>query len=200
MSTRAGRLFSGARGVIASSLFYKYFDKPIERVILSSAQPIATFQNADNARNVGIELEAGQELGRYFFINMNYTFVDSSITILPELATVQTSNERALAGQSKNLFNMTFEGTAKGFAARILFNYAGDRISDVGADGAPDIFEEGRGSLDFVLSQRIKGLNVRLTMENLTDSEFLFTQGDQDSSVPTSWDARSRLSFGYNLF
>ena len=32
-------MFSGARGVIASSVFYKYFDKPIERVILSSAQP-----------------------------------------------------------------------------------------------------------------------------------------------------------------
>ena len=50
-----------------------------------------------------------------------------------------------------------------------------------------------------MLSQRIKGLNVRLTMENLTDSEFLFTQGDQ---TPRSYKLGRTigLSFGYNLF
>ncbi len=42
-----------------------------------------------------------------FFVNANYTFVDSKITLLPEQRTVQTSLERPLAGQSKNLFNLT---------------------------------------------------------------------------------------------
>ncbi len=93
---------------------------------------------------------------------MNYTFVDSSIKILPALQTVQTSNERPLAGQSENIFNVTFEGTAGGFSGRILYNFAGDRISDVGADGAPDIIEQGRTSLDLVLAQRFRDLNIRL--------------------------------------
>jgi TonB-dependent receptor len=191
--------FSGTRGIVAASLFYKYFDKPIERVILSSAQPIATFQNADNARNIGLELEAGHELGRHFFANANYTFVDSRITILPELTTTQTSNERPLAGQSKNLFNFAFEGTAGGFAARVLFNYFGDRIYDVGANAAPDIIEQGRGSLDLVLSQRYRGLNIRLTLENLTDNDFEFTQGTE---VPRFYKLGRTiaLSFGYSLF
>ena len=89
-----------------------------------------------------------RDLGRHFFVNANYTFVDSKITLLPNQLATQTSLERPLAGQSKNLFNMTFEGTAGGFAGRLLFNYFGDRISDVGANDAPDILEQGRGSLD----------------------------------------------------
>ena len=79
--------------------------------------PLATFQNSDNARNTGLELEVARDLGRHFFVNANYTFVDSKITLLPNQLATQTSLERPLAGQSKNLFNMTFEGTAGGFAA-----------------------------------------------------------------------------------
>jgi TonB-dependent receptor len=191
--------FTGSRGVVAASVFYKYFDKPIERVIIAAANPISTFQNADNARNVGIELEAAHDLGRHFFVNANYTFVDSKITLLPEQLTTQTSLERALAGQSKNLFNMTFEGTAAGFSGRVLFNYFGDRIADVGSNEAPDIVEQGRGSLDLVLSQRLRGLNVRLTFENLTDSEFLFTQGSEDQRV-FKLGRTIAVSFGYSIF
>jgi TonB-dependent receptor len=192
-------MFRGTRGIVAASLFYKYFDKPIERVVLASATPIATFQNSDHARNTGIELEAAHELGRHFFVNANYAFVDSKITLLPSQIATQTSLERPLAGQSKNLFNMTFEGTAGGFAARLLFNYSGDRIADVGANDAPDILEQGRGSLDVVLSQRLRGLNVRLTLENLTDSEFLFTQGVEDQRTYKLGRVVA-LSFGYSLF
>ena len=107
-------MFSGGRGVIAASVFYKYFDKPIERVVIAAANPIATFQNSDHAQNFGIELEAGHQLGRHLFVNANYTFVDSKITLLPEQRTVQTSLERPLAGQSKNLFNLTGEFATAG--------------------------------------------------------------------------------------
>jgi TonB-dependent receptor len=168
--------FTGGRGVIAASAFFKYFDKPIERVVIASANPIATFQNSDHARNFGLELEAGQQVTEHFFFNANYTFVDSTITLLPEQLGVQTSAERPLAGQSKNLFNLTGEVTVRGFSTRLLFNYSGDRISDVGANEAPDIIEEGRGTLDVVFAQRIRALGLRLTVENLTDSKYEFTQ------------------------
>ena len=113
--------------------------------MIAAANPITTFQNADKARNFGLEFEAAFELGAGFFIDANYTFVDSKITLLPEQQTVQTSLERPLAGQSKNLFNVTGEYARGGFSARVLVNYVGDRISDVGANQAPDIVEQGRG-------------------------------------------------------
>ena len=168
--------FSGGQGVLAASVFFKHFDKPIERVVIASANPIATFQNSDQATNFGIELEAGRQLTENLFFNANYTFVDSSITLLPEQLGVQTSAERPLAGQSKHLFNVTGEFALGGFSTRVLFNYFGDRISDVGANEAPDIIEEGRGLLDLVFAHRIRGLGIRFTVDNLTDSEYLFTQ------------------------
>lgn len=171
-------LFPGGRSIVSASTFFKYFDQPIERVVIAAANPITTFQNADQARNFGVEFETAFELGGGFFMNANYTWVDSKITLLPEQQTVQTSQERALAGQSKNLFNVTGEYARGGFSLRMLVNYVGDRISDVGANQAPDIVEEGRETVDLVLVQRFGSrYNLRFSVENLTDSEYLFSQG-----------------------
>lgn len=191
--------FPGGRGILATSAFFKYFDSPIERVVISGVQPIVTFQNADNARNFGIELEAGHQLHDSVFVGANYTFVDSKITLLPDQATVQTSSERPLAGQSKNLFNLTAEYTRGGFSARMLANYFGDRISDVGANQAPDVIEQGRGSLDLIFGQRVGRFNVRFSVDNVTDSEYLFTQGNEDQRV-FKLGRTFQLSFGVNVF
>ena len=149
-------MFGGGRGVLAASVFYKYFDKPIERVVIAAANPIATFQNSDHARNFGIELEAGRQLGRHFFLNANYTFVDSKITLLPGAAR-RADVARAAAGRTveEPVQRRRASSRCGGFSTRVLFNYFGDRISDVGANEAPDIIEQGRGSLDLVFAQRI---------------------------------------------
>src|SRR5687767_2546978 len=194
-------MFAGGRGVVAASVFYKHFDKPIERVVIAAANPIVTFQNSDHARNFGVELEAGRQVTEHFFVNANYTFVDSKITLLQEQRTVQTSLERPLAGQSKNLLNLAGEFALRGFSTRVLFNYFGDRISDVGANGAPDIIEQGRGALDLVFAQRIRGLGIRLTLENVTDSDWKFTQeGAPDPQRLFRLGRTVALSLGYNVF
>ena len=193
--------FTGARGVLAASVFFKYFDQPIERVIIAAANPISTFQNSDHARNFGLEFEAGRQLNSHVFVNANYTFVDSTITLLPEQRGVQTSLERPLAGQSKNLLNLSADYVLKGFSTRLLFNYFGDRISDVGAFEAPDIIEQGRGSLDLVFAQRFRGVNLRLTLENLTNPDYEFTQvGASDPQRLFKLGRTVALSFGYNVF
>jgi hypothetical protein len=195
--------FVGARGVVAASAFYKYFDDPIERIVVGGAQPLATFQNADSARNFGFELEASHPFLTHFFASANYTWVDSKITLAPAQRTVQTSSERPLAGQSKNLFNVMAEAAAGGFSARVLVNFFGDRISDVGANEAPDIIEQGRGSLDIALSQRWRRFGVRLNLENLTDSGYLFTQGtgaQEQAQREFKLGRTISLSISYGLF
>jgi outer membrane receptor protein involved in Fe transport len=192
-------VFPGARNVLAASAFFKYFDQPIERVVIAGAQPIVTFQNADQARNYGLEFEAGHAVGQNLFFSANYTFVDSKITLAPEQRSVQTSAERPLAGQSKNLFNLTGEFTLRGFMARALVNYFGDRISDVGANQAPDVVEQGRGSLDLVFGQRVGRFSLRFSVDNVTDSDYLFTQGDETQRLYKL--GRSyQLSFGLSVF
>jgi hypothetical protein len=134
-----------------------------------------------------------------FFFGANYTYVDSKITLAPEQRAVQTSQERPLAGQSKNLFNFTAEYTKGGFTARGLVNYFGDRIYDVGANQAPDVVEEGRGSLDIVVGQRFGRFNVRFSVDNLTDSEYLFTQGVETQRI-YKLGRTYQVSFGMNVF
>jgi outer membrane receptor protein involved in Fe transport len=192
-------LFPGGRGVVAASAFFKYFDQPIERVVISGAQPIVTFQNADKARNFGLEFEAAHQVLDFLFVGANYTFVDSKITLTPDQITVQTSPERPLAGQSKNLFNLTADVDVRGFSVRALVNFFGDRISDVGANQAPDVIEQGRGSLDLLFGHRFGRFNVRFSIDNVTDSEYLFTQGVEDQRV-FKLGRTFQLSFGLNVF
>jgi TonB-dependent receptor len=196
-------LFPGGRGVYGVSAFYKYFDQPIERVVIAGAQPIVTFQNAESARNFGFELEASHDLAPGFFFSANYTFVDSKITLAPEQRTVQTSLERPLAGQSRNLFNVTAEYVLGGFTTRLLVNYTGDRISDVGSNQAPDIVEQGRPQVDLVFSQRFGRFAVRFTAENLTDSDYEYTQGGGSTLERQRVYKLGRtfgVSFGVNVF
>jgi len=192
-------LFSNGRDVVAASAFYKYFDSPIERVVIAGAQPIVTFQNADSARNFGLELEVARKLGEHLYVNANYTYVDSRITLSAEQRTVQTSLERPLAGQSRNLFNLIGEYTLGDFSARLLYNFFDDRIFDVGANDAPDIVEEGRGQLDLVLIQRFQRLSVRFGAENLADSDYRFTQGPEDQRL-FNLGRTFTLSFGFSAF
>lgn len=196
-------LFPGARNVLAVSGFYKYFNAPIERVVIAGAQPIVTFQNADSARNFGLELEFARQIVKGLYLNANYTFVDSQITLNPDQRTVQTSLERALAGQSKNVFNVTTEFAAGGFNARLLVNRYGDRISDVGSNGAPDIVEQGRPQIDLVVSQKVGRFNLRFGADNLADSRYNFTQGlggNQERERSFVLGRTFSLSVGLNVF
>jgi len=65
--------------------------------------------------------------------------------------------------------------------ARALINFVGDRLSEVGAFGLPDIVEKGYPNLDVYVSRRFLGearkLEVRFSAENLLDRSVRFVQG-----------------------
>jgi TonB-dependent receptor len=170
-------MFPGGDQVVAASFFYKHFSDPIERIVEPTAQLRTSFTNAESAQNVGIELEARRRFADLVMVGANYTFVNSAITLASAAAQVQTSLERPLAGQSENLFNAVFEVGRGPMVARVLYTFFGERISDVGSLGLPDILEDGRGTVDFILSARWRALRLRFTAENLGDEELTFTQG-----------------------
>jgi outer membrane receptor protein involved in Fe transport len=170
-------MFPGGSDVVAASFFFKRFSDPIERIVEPTAQLRTSFTNADSARNVGLEFEVRRTFADHFTLGGNYTFVDSTITLTPAAAQVQTSLERALAGQSTHLFNALLEVSTDAASVRVLYNFFGDRISDVGSLGLPDIIEDQRGALDLIVSTRVRALNVRVSAENLTNEAFDLTQG-----------------------
>ena len=121
-----------------------------------------------------------------FGVQANFTFVDSSVTIRPEDQGVLTSISRPLAGQSRYIYNIITEWTKPKLRsqARFYVNSVSRRLSDVGSNGLPDIYQEGNVFLDFVYQYSFTEsgkTSIRFNAENLTDNQYRWTQ----ASLPT---------------
>jgi outer membrane receptor protein involved in Fe transport len=108
--------------------------------------------------------------------------VDSNIQINPEDATLLTSPNRALLGQSRYISNAILQWTRPRWRsdAKFFANYVSRRVSDVGTFKLPDIYQEGNTFLDFVYQYTVdeKGKwTLRFEAENLADNDYRWTQG-----------------------
>ncbi|HET6566301.1 MAG TPA: outer membrane beta-barrel protein [Xanthomonadales bacterium] len=174
--------------------FYKEFTNPIETVILAGASQITTFDNAEAAENLGVELELYSDLGfigrwwgerefwERFYVNTNYSWIESEITLSEENAAVQTSNSRPLQGQSPYVWNFQigYDDLDRGINTALLYNIFGERIVDVGTNGAPDIYEQPRPQLDFIYTQGLwENWKVQFKAKNLLDPDVEITQGPE---------------------
>jgi outer membrane receptor protein involved in Fe transport len=181
-------MFPGGNQLVAASFFYKEFHNPIEQTILPSNDLRQTYNNALGARNMGMELEVRQDLGRLYkpmkelAISANFTMVDSNIRLRPQDATIVTSQVRPLLGQSRYVFNGTFSWAKPRWHsdARLFAGYVSRRISDVGTFQVPDIYQEATTNIDasyqFTSGERNQWV-YRFEAENLTNNNFLWTQG-----------------------
>jgi outer membrane receptor protein involved in Fe transport len=179
---------------VSLGAFYKEFTDPIETVILPGAAQITSFDNAQSAENFGVELEfytnldfIGQWWGEpdwwaKWYINTNYAWIDSTITLSEQNSSVQTSDSRPLQGQSPYVvnFQVGYDDLDRGINTALLFNQFGARIVDVGTNGAPDLYEQPRAVLDFVYSQKFREhWKFKFRARNLLDAEVEITQGDK---------------------
>jgi hypothetical protein len=184
--------------VIAVSAFYKNIEKPIERIIQPTTDLRQSFVNADSAQLWGFELEFRRSLDallpalRFWSVNVNYAYVQSDVTIGEQQFSVVTNTERPLEGQSDQVANLglQFFHPQLGTMVRFLGSYNGERLTEVGAFGLPDIYEAASTSFDVVLSQSLgawaKGLELKLAATNLLNDKREFLQGGlvQRSYVP----------------
>ncbi len=183
-------MFPGGNQLLAASFFYKTFRDPIERIIQPTIGLRTSFDNADSARNFGFELEFRRNLAfvnprlRDFAIGANLTLIDSEVDLTSVQKSVLTSLKRPMAGQSRYLYNIVGEWARPSWrsATRVYLTSFSERISDVGAQGLPDILQEGTTNLDVVYEYHIKEggrWTIRFAAENLTNTEFLWTQGGE---------------------
>jgi hypothetical protein len=190
--------------VVSVGMFYKRFDSPIERVeSATSGAYQARFQNAQNATNVGIEIEARKQLGllgqwaEAFTVFSNATFMQSKVNLDTLQGLTVTDKSRRLVGQAPYVVNagVSYSNISGTLNATLLYNVVGDRIFAAGVVPLPNIVEKSRNVVDLSLRFPVLGaLTGRVDARNLLDARYRFMQGNLERE---GFNAGRSLSVGF---
>ncbi len=178
--------------LLSASAYYKDFTNPIERTFVPESvdQGIVTYQNREDARVYGLELEARKRLDNlaswleHVQVGGNLTLTESRIQrtdgvlALLERFRDDPSETRQLQGQSPYIVNLNagYENPESGTSVNVFFNRFGDRLQTVSANGV-DIFERGRSTLDFNVSQRLlRGVEASFSIKNILNGDEIVSQ------------------------
>ncbi|TGM02150.1 TonB-dependent receptor [Leptospira jelokensis] len=188
--------FMGGANYIGAGLFHKDLSNPIELIgqpVAGQISPFFTYANASKATIRGIELDFRREFFDRFRFETNVFFIKSLVNVISwEQFTVgkaglldqndrgfsydPTNIRRPLQGQSDFVANLKFDvylNKLKTTTIGLYYNYFGDRIFIVGANGTPDAYERGVGLTDIVFSHRMdEKLDFKFAAKNVTDQRF----------------------------
>jgi len=162
--------------VLAVSVFYKNFKRPIEEIVGSGGK--IGFTNADGAYALGVELEGRKSLDvlapqlKPFTAIGNLTLVTSQVELGNNGAN-STNKSRPLSYQSPYVVNMAldYDNPKSQTEVRVLYNVFGPRITAAGADGLPDVYELPRNQIDVSVAQKFaKHFELKLQALNILDS------------------------------
>lgn len=182
-------LYPASGEILAVSLFYKWLENPIERIIDpnfggGSSTLNETVQNVPRGRTYGLEVEARKNLGfltpvlATTNLSANFTLVGSSVDISDlEMIIIRNvkadaKDSRPLYGQSPYLFNLdlSYDHPKGLFYSSLSYNHFADRLSKVTVGAAPDIYEKGYGTLNFALGKDFGSyFSMKLSAKNLLD-------------------------------
>ena len=192
--------YFGFSDYMSLGIFYKEFENPIESVIQGGATGVQTFTNAKSGENQGIEWEMYKSLeflggiGEDFYVQANVSFIDSSVQISEENSGIVTNLSRPLQGQSDWLFN--FQAGYEPFTgatATLMYHYFGNRITEVGIEGAPDLYEQPFGELNINYIQELNdNWKIQFKGRNLLDERSEITQG---GLISTAYNYGRQFSF-----
>lgn len=184
--------------------FYKYFDDPIElRLDPSSVLDRRNYgySNVDNAYTLGAEVEVRKNLDFIsksldnFSVFVNLTYSYSKVTLATTTAGGQaTSVNRPLQGQSPYLANLGLQYNSKqgGWSGSALYNRIGQRLSLVGNQDFPDIYERPRNQVDFQIAKKVmkNRAEVKLTWADLLNNSYYFYENVGSKKAFTSGNDR----------
>lgn len=176
--------------------FWKGYTNPIERTFtqVGGTDPLGTFQNAESARVLGVELGGRFEFGHVrawlggpewiedFYVLGNVAILDSQITLAN--VGVATNAERPLDGQAAYALNMQAGYQGEDHDVTLAYNHVGRRLHRAGIQGLDDIYLEALPSLDITWTWRIWKTDhsrgqLRLNGSNLTNPKLVWKQSGE---------------------
>jgi hypothetical protein len=182
---RYERYFSDSNYFSVGS-FYKKFQSPIEAIFLPGDKLVKSFMNAPGATNYGAEVEGRYSLRgmarslRRWSLSSNVSVIKSNVEIDATQGN-QTSKVRPLQGQSPYVANVQlfYDRPQYKLTSGLIYNIVGRRITEVGTNARPDVYEEPVHQLDFVFNQNYGDWGYGLRARNLLDPVAKSTQGDE---------------------
>jgi len=163
--------FPAAGEILSASVFYKYFDKPIEQTNMGN--DVLSYVNADNAKTYGAELEIRKKLdfiGSGIFEQL--TFYTNAAYIKGSVQFNGLDISSPMQGQSPYLINggLNYTSANDGFSVNFLYNRIGPRLRYRSLNGAAlDIYERPRDVLDFQISKKLmkNKLEAKLSISDI---------------------------------
>jgi len=158
--------------VLAVSVYHKEFDSPIIATVQANgSSDLFSWANVTSGTISGVELEIRKTLWEKFVVGGNFSYIESEIDPIEG----GLGSPTVFEGQPEYIlnFNIGYSDDERGFTANLFYNYVDDTLRFVGQN-VPSVFEKGRTSLDFNVSQRFFGINVKFSIKNLLDDEVVF--------------------------
>ena len=156
---------------ISICFFAKNFNNPIEQIVAEGSVPsnlILTFTNPEFAILYGGEFEIRKKITEKFDVYSNLALINSSVNV--------NGVSRQLQGQSNYVINGGINYKTGKNTFNLSYNRVGDRISAVGFQGYPDIFENSRDIIDFVYLRKINNGEIKLSCSDILSQPTKFYQ------------------------
>lgn len=204
--------------IISASLFYKYFQNPIEQVIISTASNTEiTWKNVNQASLLGCEFELKKNLRfisenlKNYSVAINTTLIKSATDIEEDeleeiLATdIDHPETRPIFGQSPYIINsmINYTNDSIGLSINASFNVSGEKLVLITPGGTPDVYDQPRPSLDLSINYKLsEKINLNMKARNLLDPEYrqIYSYNNQEYDFQ-SFNRGRLFSFGisYNF-
>jgi hypothetical protein len=180
---------------VSVSLFGKNFIRPIEQIVADGSVPsnlLLTYTNPNSAILYGIELEARKKINDWFDVYTNVSVMNSEVEV--------NGVKRQLQGQSNYVLNGGVNIHKKNNTINITYNRVGDRISAVGFQGYPDIFENSRDVLDVTFLHKLPKGEIKLAIGDVFAQPSIYYQKLQNRNlIKTNNEQTISLTLNLNL-
>jgi hypothetical protein len=188
-------LYPKAGENISVSVFGKQFIRPIEQIVADGSVPsnlLLTYTNPDNALLYGVELEFRKKVMSWLDVYTNASVMNSEVNL--------SGIKRQLQGQSNYVLNGGVNIHKNKNTFNITYNRVGDRISAVGFQGYPDIFENSRDVLDITLLHKLKKGEIKVAIGDVFGQSSIYYQKLQNRNlIKTNNEQTISLTLNLNL-
>jgi hypothetical protein len=180
---------------ISLSVFGKQFIRPIEQIVADGSVPsnlLLTYTNPNSAILYGVELEVRKKINGWFDFYTNLSVMNSEVEV--------NGMKRQLQGQSNYVLNGGVNIHKKKNTINITYNRVGDRISAVGFQGYPNIFENSRDVLDITLLHKLNKGEIKLAIGDVLAQPSIYYQKLQNRNlIKTNNEQTISLTLNLNL-